>query len=142
MVVGCAEVHKPIILLVEDNPNDEVLTLRAFKKGNVAHEVVVARDGAAALEHLQAGELPALVLLDLQLPKIDGLEVLRRIRAGERTRHLPVVVLTASALDRDRIAGRVSDANGFVRKPVDIGELAAALRPLDLHGLIVDPSSG
>jgi DNA-binding response OmpR family regulator len=133
-------VNETVILLVEDNPNDEVLTLRTFAKRSVANEIVVVRDGAAALEYVHDGSrpLPSLVLLDLQLPKIGGLDVLRRIRADERTKLLPVIVLTASTLDRDRIAGQISDASGIVKKPVDMGELAEALRSVDLGHLLID----
>lgn len=132
--------NETVILLVEDNPNDEVLTLRTFAKRSVANEIVVVRDGAAALEYVHDGSrpLPSLVLLDLQLPKIGGLDVLRRIRADERTKLLPVIVLTASTLDRDRIAGQISDASGIVKKPVDMGELAEALRSVDLGHLLID----
>ena len=117
-----------VILLVEDNPDDEALTLRALSKNNIKNDVVVARDGAEALDYLfgtgkYAGRdtalMPQVVLLDLKLPKIEGLEVLRRVRADERTKLLPVVILTSSNEDQDRIAGYGLGANSYVRKPVD-----------------------
>src|SRR5580692_3304022 len=115
-----------VILLVEDNPDDEALTLRALKKNNIRNEVVVARDGQEALDWLlstgahagRAGAMPAVTLLDLKLPKIDGLEVLRRIRADERTRLLPIVILTSSKAEEDLVAGYGLGANSYVRKPV------------------------
>src|SRR5713226_8622822 len=119
---------KDTILLVEDNPKDEALTLRALKKNNILNEVYVARDGVEALDYLfgsgidSAGKpiaLPQLVLLDLKLPKVDGLEVLRRIRSHERTQLLPVVILTTSTEDKDRLQGYALGANSYVRKPVD-----------------------
>jgi two-component system response regulator len=128
------------ILLVEDNASDEKLTLLAFKSCGVQNEVVVARDGAAALDYLlasdpSAGELPALVLLDLKLPKIDGLEVLRRIRADERTKTVPVIILTASKQDEDVIKSYQLGANAYVRKPVEYAEFAAAAKTLGLFWL-------
>jgi two-component system response regulator len=135
------------ILLVEDNPDDEALTLRAFKKNNILNEIVVARDGAEALDYLfatgayanRADEpLPQLVLLDLKLPKLDGTEVLRRIRANERTRLLPVVVLTSSREDRDVIESYHLGANSYVRKPVDFTEFLQAVRTLGLYWLVLN----
>src|SRR5262245_10480072 len=136
-----------VILLVEDNPKDEALTLRALQKNNIRNEVFVARDGAAALDYLHAcvagaGDdgvpLPQLVLLDLKLPKIDGLEVLRRIRADERTRLLPVVILTSSTEEKDMLEGYGRGANSYVRKPVDFVEFAEAVRQLGLYWLIIN----
>jgi two-component system response regulator len=136
-----------VILLVEDNPTDEKLTLRAFKKSGVANEVVVVRDGAEALDYLfgagrhadrDAADLPALVLLDLNLPLIDGLEVLRRLRADGRTRLLPVVILTASREEEDVLRGYSLGANGYVRKPVDFAEFAEAARTLGLFWLLLN----
>jgi two-component system response regulator len=133
------------ILLVEDNPDDEALTLRAFRKHNVANEVVVARDGAEALDYLFASgahegrdvaDLPQVVLLDLKLPKIDGLEVLRRIRADPRTQLLPVVILTSSKEERDLIEGYRYGANSYVRKPVNFDEFVEAARQLGLYWLL------
>jgi two-component system response regulator len=136
---------EPTILLVEDNWNDEALTLRALKKSNIANRVVVARDGAEALDYLLAptedgshNALPALILLDLKLPKIDGHEVLRRIRSDERTRVLPVVILTASVEAGDRLAGYRHGANSYVRKPVDFAEFAQAVVQLGLYWLVLN----
>jgi two-component system response regulator len=135
------------ILLVEDNPDDELLTLRALRKANVANRVVLARDGAEALDYLfRAGahagrdtaDLPQVVLLDLKLPKLDGLEVLRRIRADARTRLLPVVILTSSNEERDRLEGYALGANSYVRKPVDFAEFADAVRQLGLYWLVLN----
>ena len=123
------------ILLVEDNPDDEALTLRAFKKNNIMNEVVVVRDGVEALDFLfgtgnhagrDARELPQVVLLDLKLPKLDGMEVLRRIRADERTSVLPVVILTSSKEERDVIESYRQGCNSYVRKPVDFAALVRA----------------
>jgi two-component system response regulator len=134
-----------VILLVEDNPSDEALTLRALKKNNIGNDVVVMRDGAAALDYLLAQRdasdlraMPQLVLLDLNLPKVGGLEVLRRIRADERTKLLPVVILTSSREERDIVAGYGLGANGYVRKPVDFIEFADAVRQLGLFWLIIN----
>ena len=131
------------ILLVEDNPDDEILTLRALKKNNILNAIAVAHDGAEALELIFAaassGEpLPGLILLDLKLPKIDGLEVLRRIRADERTRIIPVVVLTGSKLEEDILAGYRGGANAYVRKPVNFAEFAEAVKTLGLFWLILN----
>ena len=143
-----------IILLVEDNPRDEELTLRALRKNNIRNEVVVARDGAEALDYLFAtgahagrdtAKLPTVVLLDIKLPKIDGLEVLRRLRADERTKLLPVVLLTSSREDKDRLAGYTSGANGFVCKPIEFAEFSEAVRQLGMYWLLLNetpPSVG
>jgi two-component system, response regulator len=136
-----------VILLVEDNPDDEALTLRALKKNNIKNEVVVARDGAEALDYLFAtgkyvgrdtSILPQVVLLDLKLPKIEGLEVLRRVRADDRTKLLPVVILTSSNEDQDRIAGYGLGANSYVRKPVDFSQFLDAARHLGLYWLVLN----
>ncbi|HWB76469.1 MAG TPA: response regulator [Nannocystaceae bacterium] len=128
-----------IVLLVEDNPSDEKLTLRALRNASVPNEVTVAHDGVEALEFLfgtgaHAGrdisEQPALVLLDLKLPRMDGLEVIRRIRGDERTRLLPIVVLTSSALEEDIAGSYSAGANAYMRKPVDFGEFVDAARVL------------
>ena len=136
-----------IILLVEDSSSDEELTLRALRRSNVANRVVVARDGAEALDYLFAqgafadrdpGELPQVVLLDLNLPKIGGLEVLRRIRADERTKLLPVVILTSSSEDKDLLVGYASGANSYVVKPVDFTQFAEAVRQLGMFWLVIN----
>jgi len=138
---------KKIILLVEDNPNDEALTLRALKKNNIQNEVVVARDGVEALDYLfgagsYAGRdtkvLPQVVLLDLKLPKVDGLEVLKRIRADERTKLLPVVILTSSKEEQDLIAGYGLGANSYIRKPVDFNQFIQAVGQLGLYWLVLN----
>jgi two-component system response regulator len=131
------------ILLVEDNPDDEALTRRAFKRSNIANELVVVRDGQEALD-LLFGEgstmtsAPALVLLDLKLPKVDGLEVLKQIRAHESTRLVPVVILTSSREETDLIAGYGSGANSYVRKPVDFDQFSESVRQLGLYWLVVN----
>jgi two-component system, response regulator len=139
--------REKVILLVEDNPDDEALTLRALKKNDIRNKVVVARDGAQALEYLfGTGErkerdpevLPELVLLDLKLPRVDGLEVLRRIRADERTRLLPVVILTSSKEQRDLVEGYGYGANSYIRKPVDFGQFVEAVRQLGLYWLVLN----
>jgi two-component system, response regulator len=134
-----------VILLVEDNPKDEALTLRALKKANVANDVAVARDGAEAIDYLFAARpdgslnpLPRLVLLDLKLPKLDGHEVLAKIRADERTRLLPVVILTTSVEDSDRLKGYRLGANSYVRKPVDFAKFADAVVQLGLYWLVLN----
>jgi len=137
-----------MILLVEDNPDDEALTRRALAKNNIQNEVRVARDGAEALELLfgtggQGGQgshaiAPELVLLDLKLPKVDGLEVLRRIRADERTRLLPVVILTSSREERDLVSGYGLGANSYIRKPVDFGQFVEAVRQLGLYWFVLN----
>lgn len=135
------------ILLVEDNPDDELLTLEALEANRVGNKVIVARNGAEALDYLlgegaYAGrdvmDLPAVVLLDLKLPKIDGLEVLRRIRADERIRLLPVVILTSSNEEEDRIKGYSLGANSYVRKPVDFDEFVKAAGQLGLYWLLLN----
>ncbi len=137
----------PIILLVEDNPDDEALTLRAFKKSNVHNEVVVVRDGAEALAYLFPGDdggdggdppYPALILLDLNLPKVGGLEVLHRMRADERTRLIPVVVLTSSKLEEDILDSYRNGANAYVRKPVKFSDFTAAVNALGVFWLLMN----
>lgn len=135
------------ILLVEDNADDEVLTLRALKKNNIRNEIVVARDGVEALDYLfgtgaHAGRdvriMPQVILLDLKIPKVDGLEVLRRIRANDITRLLPVVILTSSNEESDRVSGYGLGANSYVRKPVDFNQFAESVRQLGLYWLILN----
>lgn len=133
------------ILLVEDNPDDVALTMRALKSHNITNDVVVAKDGVQALEYLfgakgspAVAELPAVVLLDLKLPRVNGLEVLQRIRADERTRLLPVVILTSSDEERDVISGYSLGANSYVRKPVDFIEFTEAAKQLGLYWLLMN----
>ncbi len=126
------------ILLVEDNPDDERLTLRALARGNLANPVVVARNGEEALQQvMNVTPLPCVVLLDLKLPKVDGLEVLRQIRVSDRTRLLPVVILTSSSEDRDIIESYNLGANSYVRKPVNIDEFTEAVRQLGLYWALI-----
>jgi two-component system response regulator len=136
-----------MILLVEDNPDDEALTIRALKKNNISNDLSVVRDGAEALEFLfctgayadrDRNEKPQLILLDINLPKLDGLEVLRRIRADENTRLLPVVILTSSKEEQDLIKGYSLGANSYVRKPVDFDRFVEAVRQLGLYWLILN----
>jgi len=142
-----ATVNEKVILLVEDNPMDEELTLRALKKSNVLNPVVVARDGVAALDYLFArgpyagrstAELPQLVLLDLKLPKLDGLEVLKEVRQNEMTKLLPVVILTSSIEEDDVARGYSLGANSYVRKPVDFDHFSEAVRQLGLYWLVLN----
>ena len=137
---------KPI-LLVEDNANDEALTLRALKKNNIRNEVIVVRDGAEALDYLfatgsHAGRdmsiTPHVILLDLKLPKVDGLEVLRQLRAHEKTKLLPVVVLTSSLEEQDILKGYELGANSYIRKPVDFAQFIEAVRQLGLYWLLLN----
>ena len=139
--------NRELILLVEDRPDDVELTLRAFARSNVANEIVVARDGEEAIDYLfamgtHAGRdpnlMPSVVLLDLKLPKVDGLEVLRRMRNDERTRRLPVVVLTSSNEEQDVVRSYDLGANSFVRKPVDFAEFIEAARQLGLYWLLLN----
>ena len=133
-----------VILLVEDNPDDEELTIRALSRNNILNAVEIARDGAEALDRLFGTPespnppLPALVLLDLKLPKVPGLEVLKRIRASDRTRLLPVVILTSSREEQDLIAGYRLGANSYVRKPVDFAKFVDAVRQLGLYWLVLN----
>jgi two-component system, response regulator len=139
-----------VILLVEDNADDEVLTLRALKKNNIRNQVVVARDGSEALDYLfatgiHAGRdlrvMPQIILLDLKLPKVDGFEVLNRVRSNEFTKLLPVVILTTSNEDQDRIRGYGLGANSFVRKPVEFDKFIEAVRQSGLYWLILNEAA-
>src|SRR3954454_11894576 len=145
--------HPKVILLVEDNQDDEELALLDFRKSNIANKIVAARDGAETLDYLfgtgahagrDPGVLPQVVLLDLKLPKIDGLEVLKRLRADPRTRRLPVVVLTSSREEQDLIESYDLGANSYVRKPVDFVRLAEAVQQLQMYWLVLNeaPPSG
>ena len=136
-----------LILLVEDNPDDEALTIRALRRSNSANDVVVARDGAEALDFLfgtgdyvgrDTSLLPQLILLDLKLPKVDGLEALRRVRADDRTALIPVVVLTSSDEDQDLVSSYKLGANSYVRKPVDFDEFLEATRQLGMYWLVLN----
>jgi CheY-like chemotaxis protein len=139
-----------VILLVEDNPDDEELTLRALKKNNIQNDVVVARDGVEALDFLfgtgsfagrDVGKMPSVTLLDLKLPKLDGLEVLKRIRENEKTKFLPVVILTSSKEEQDLINGYALGANSYIRKPVDFSQFIEAVRQLGLYWLLLNESA-
>jgi len=136
-----------MILVVEDNPDDEALTLRALKKNNIGNQVFVVRDGAEALDFLfctgafaerDPHDMPQIILLDLKLPKVDGLEVLRRIRADERTHLLAVVILTSSNEEQDLIEGYKNGANSYIRKPVDFNQFVEAIRQLGLYWLVLN----
>ncbi len=135
------------ILLVEDNPDDEALTLRAFRKSNIANDVVIARDGVEALDYIfgtgtwQGRDpcvTPAVVLLDLKLPRVDGMEVLRRIRSDPRTKLTPVVILTSSREEQDVIRGYDLGANSYIRKPVDFEQFNECVRQLGLYWLLLN----
>jgi two-component system response regulator len=137
----------PVILLVEDNDDDAELTLMAFKTRHITNQIVRVSDGQEALDYLFAKgtyagrdvkDLPAVVLLDLNLPRVDGLKVLKAIRAGEHTRYLPVVVLTSSDEEKDRLAAYKEFANSYVRKPVDYDQFATAARDLGLYWLVLN----
>ncbi len=139
--------HDNTILLVEDNPDDEALTLRALEKNNIRNKVVVAHDGVEALDYVfgtgsYAGRdvtiLPEIILLDLKLPRLDGFEVLRRIPADDRTKLLPVVILTSSKEEQDLMNGYKSGANSYVRKPVDFAQFTESVRQLGLYWLILN----
>ena len=136
-----------MILLVEDNADDEALTLRALNKSKIANTIVVVRDGAEALDYLFCTgpyadrnplELPQVILLDLKLPKVDGLEVLRRLRAEPRTHMLPVVILTSSKEEQDLVNAYSNGANSYVRKPVDFNQFVEAIRQLGLYWLVLN----
>ena len=135
------------ILMVEDNPRDEALTLRALKKSNIVNEVVVARDGVEALDYLfgrgahaerDTSVIPQVVLLDLKLPKVDGLEVLRRMRADKRTKRLPVVIFTSSSEEEDMLSSYSLGANSYVRKPVEFEHFLEATKQLGLYWLVLN----
>jgi two-component system, response regulator len=136
-----------VILLVEDNPDDETLTLRALAKNNIANRVVVARDGVEALDYLfgtglhagrDTGLQPALILLDVKLPKVDGFEVLRQLRADARTKRLPVVILTSSTEEQDLMTGYDLGANSYVRKPIDFQKFLVSVQQIGLYWLAMN----
>ncbi len=138
------------ILLVEDNPDDEMLTLRALKRNRIENQIVVVRDGVEALDYLfctgayskrDPNDMPALILLDLRLPKVDGVEVLRRIRKDERTNLLQVIILTSSNADRDMVASLTYGANAYMQKPVDFVQFTEAVRELGLYLFVVNEAS-
>ena len=140
-------VESKVILLVEDNPDDEALTLRALRKHNLVNEIVVTRDGAEAIDYLfgtgmykgrNPEDTPQLILLDLKLPKLNGLEVLERIRSDKRTQLIPVVILTTSDEEQDRLQGYTLHANSFVRKPVNFRQFAEAIRQIGLYWLVLN----
>jgi len=140
-------IRNGVILLVEDNPNDVELTLRAFEKSQVLNQIIVARDGEQAIHYLFStgphadrgpGRMPEVVLLDMKLPKIDGLGVLRRMRSDERTRRVPVVMLTSSKEEQDVVSSYDLGANSFVRKPVDFGDFVDAARHLGIYWLVMN----
>ena len=142
-------IHNETILLVEDNPDDVELTLRAFRKNNIANEVVVVNDGAEALDYLfgegdytdrNPEETPRIILLDLKLPKIDGLQVLERLRAYRYTKLVPVIILTSSKEEQDLISGYQNGANSYVRKPVDFNEFVEAVKHIGLYWLLINES--
>lgn len=139
--------EEKLILLIEDNPDDQALTLRALRKNNIRNRVVIRQDGVEALDFLfcegaDAGrnphDMPQVILLDLKLPRIDGLDVLRRIRADERTRLLPVVILTSSKEEQDMIKGYGYGANSYVRKPIDFNQFVEAVNQLGLYWLVLN----
>jgi CheY-like chemotaxis protein len=138
---------KRIILLVEDNPDDEMLTLRAMRKNNIANEVIVVRDGAEALDyifcmgkfkHRDPEEIPQVILLDLNLPKIGGLDVLKQVRSNESTALYPIVILTSSKEERDLVESYRFGANSYIRKPVDFNQFSEAIRQLGLYWLVLN----
>ncbi|MBW2555501.1 MAG: response regulator, partial [Deltaproteobacteria bacterium] len=142
--------EKKVILLVEDNPDDELLTIRAFEKNNLRNEVVIARDGAEALDYLfgtgaysdrDTRVMPQFVLLNLNIPKIDGLEVLRRLRSNERTKQLPVVIFTASNEERNLVESYRLGTSNYIRKPLDFTQFAEAIRQLGLHWLVLNETN-
>ena len=142
--------HDRVIVLVEDNANDEELTLRAFRRSNIVNRVVILRDGADALDYFfsrgnyadrAATEVVQVVLLDLKLPKIDGLDVLRALRADDRTKLIPIVILTSSSEEQDLVRGYGLGANSYVRKPVDFTQFVDAVRQLGLYWLVINQAA-
>lgn len=143
-------IKKRVVLLVEDNPDDEMLTLHALKKNNISNEVVVAHDGVEALDYIfgrgifqgrDISELPAVILLDLNMPKMGGLDVLRQLRADPRTRRTPVVILTTSKEEQDLVNSYELGANSYVRKPVDFEAFTGAVSNLGMYWLLINELS-
>jgi CheY-like chemotaxis protein len=143
--------EKKIILLVEDNPDDELLTLEALKDNNIKNKVFIAHDGEEALDYLfsrgefkdrDSGMLPQVVLLDLKLPKIDGLEVLKQIRSNDKTKFLPVVILTSSKEETDLIKSYQLGANSYIRKPVDFEQFTQSVKYLGLYWIVLNEMPG
>jgi len=141
--------NRKAIMLVEDNPDDRDLTLRALKKNNIANEVIVAEDGVEALDYLfgtgkydgrDVSDVPLFILLDLKLPKIDGIEVLKKLRADDRTAIIPVVILTSSKEDQDMLSGYKVGANSYVRKPVDFDQFTDTVKQLGMYWLVINES--
>ncbi len=139
--------EEKVILLVEDNPDDELLALRALRKNHITNKLVVARDGVEALDYLFAtgaykdrdpNVLPQIILLDLKLPKVTGLEVLRQLRSNERTKTIPVVILTTSDEEKDILEGYILGANSYIRKPVDFAQFSEVVRQLGLYWLVLN----
>lgn len=139
--------RRKLILLVEDNPDDEALAIRALKKSNLANEIAVARDGVEALDFLfckgshadrDPHDAPVVVLLDLKLPKVDGLEVLKKVKTDERTRRLPVVIMTSSSEEQDIVNSYDLGANSYIRKPVDFNQFTEAVAQLGLYWLVLN----
>lgn len=144
---GERNMEEKIILLVEDNPDDVVLTLRAFRKNNILNRVVVVEDGEQALDYffgpgreggLPRGDIPQVILLDLNLPKVSGLEVLKKLREREETRLIPVVILTSSREERDMVEGYSQGANSYIQKPVDYLQFHEAVRRLGIYWLVMN----
>jgi len=139
--------RRKLILLVEDNPDDEALAIRALKKSNLANEIAVARDGVEALDFLfcegsyadrDPHDIPVVILLDLKLPKVDGLEVLKRVKSDDRTRRLPVVIMTSSSEEQDIVSSYDLGANSYIRKPVDFNRFTEAVAQLGLYWLVLN----
>ena len=147
MVERICRVTDKTILLIEDNPDDQLLTLRALAKNHIGNEVIVVQDGVEALNYLfctgpyagrNPANLPELILLDLRLPKVDGIEVLRRIRANERTRSIPVIIFTSSKLDQDLVNSYAYGAKAYITKPVDMKQFIEAIRELGLYLVVLN----
>lgn len=135
--------HDKTVLLIEDNPDDEELALRAFRKNNISNNVIVARDGAEAIDYFfgpdkDTNPIPLLILLDLKLPKIDGLEVLKRLREDDKTKHIPIVILTSSDEEEDIVKSYCLGCNSYIRKPVDFQQFVDAVKQVELYWLVIN----